>query len=305
MEIERLKAFQFERVLKKDDVEGYLALLGSLPSENGSTSQAIVRIERTRDLPTNAAFLKEFVAKIEVVGRNDIYSWMKAWLIEDRSHFPDLKIDVTCPATETHIRKYTHQDFIMVQETTDIYSNVVWPYIQSFDPKRTEWIRKIFDGEAEQESIIYSSPAFILVHDMKWAPPTPDNPSLDKMYLLAISRPSIGLRSLRDLRGRDIPFLKEVRQAGIRAANNYGLTGEGRVRMFVHYQPSYYYFHVHIVNANHHGLTGMVVGQAHLLDDIISMLEIDGEIFAKMTVSYGLGEQHALLEKIREYQAQG
>ena len=31
------------------------------------------------------------------------------------------------------------------------------------------------------------------------------------------------------------------------------------------------HFHVHIVNTNYVGLAGMSVGQAHLLDDIISM----------------------------------
>jgi hypothetical protein len=32
------------------------------------------------------------------------------------------------------------------------------------------------------------------------------------------------------------------------------------------------HFHVHIVNANHLGLMGMTVGQAHMLDDIISLV---------------------------------
>jgi hypothetical protein len=33
-------------------------------------------------------------------------------------------------------------------------------------------------------------------------------------------------------------------------------------------------FHVHIVNANHTGLVGMIVGQAHMLDDIISLVRV-------------------------------
>jgi hypothetical protein len=32
------------------------------------------------------------------------------------------------------------------------------------------------------------------------------------------------------------------------------------------------HFHVHIVNANQAGMMGMSVGQAHLLDDIISLV---------------------------------
>lgn len=32
------------------------------------------------------------------------------------------------------------------------------------------------------------------------------------------------------------------------------------------------HFHVHIVNSNYNGLTGMAVAQAHLLDDIIALV---------------------------------
>ena len=32
------------------------------------------------------------------------------------------------------------------------------------------------------------------------------------------------------------------------------------------------HFHVHIVNANYSGLSGMAVAQAHLLDDIIALV---------------------------------
>jgi hypothetical protein len=58
--------------------------------------------------------------------------------------------------------------------------------------------------------------------------------------------------------------------------------------MFVHYQPSYCaskvhggllyrltladHFHVHVVHIEHEGLAGMTVGQAHLLDDLISLV---------------------------------
>ena len=101
------------------------------------------------------------------------------------------------------------------------------------------------------------------------------------------------------------------------------------------------HFHVHIVNANYVGLAGMSVGQAHLLDDIISMvshvhnfvyqpclltdrstqsllypgivysrtqLELDPKsgpsIFERMTLTYGLGDQHGLFEQMRIVQGE-
>jgi len=43
-----------------------------------------------------------------------------------------------------------------------------------------------------------------------------------------------------------------------------------QLRIYVHYQPSYYHFHVHFCHAglNANG-PGAAVGKAHLLDDII------------------------------------
>jgi len=67
------------------------------------------------------------------------------------------------------------------------------------------------------------------------------------------------------------------------------------------------HFHVHIVNANHFGLMGSAVGQAHMLDDIISLLELDKptgpSIFQRMTLSYGLGEQHGLFSAMEAAQS--
>jgi m7GpppX diphosphatase len=83
-------------------------------------------------------------------------------------------------------------------------------------------------------------------------------------------------------------------------------------------------FHVHIVNANQSGLLGVTVGQAHLLDDVISMvctqlsaarvklnkeqkLEVDSDhgpsIFERMTLTYGLGHQHPLFEALKTAEA--
>jgi m7GpppX diphosphatase len=51
----------------------------------------------------------------------------------------------------------------------------------------------------------------------------------------------------------------------------YGLK-RGAARFFIHYQPSYYHFHVHIVSLSNEGLSGADVGKAHLMDDVISLV---------------------------------
>lgn len=44
-----------------------------------------------------------------------------------------------------------------------------------------------------------------------------------------------------------------------------------QLRVFCHYQPSYYHLHVHFVHINLDIGMGMAVGKAHLLSEIIGM----------------------------------
>jgi hypothetical protein len=48
----------------------------------------------------------------------------------------------------------------------------------------------------------------------------------------------------------------------------YGLEPD-ELRIFVHYQPSYYHLHVHFMHVKHDAGAGMAAGKAHLLDDLI------------------------------------
>ena len=50
--------------------------------------------------------------------------------------------------------------------------------------------------------------------------------------------------------------------------NKYGLTAD-QLRVFIHYQPSYYHLHVHFMHIRRDAGAGMAVGKAHLLFDII------------------------------------
>ncbi|KAG6808451.1 hypothetical protein H0H93_016907, partial [Arthromyces matolae] len=162
----------------------------------------------------------------------------------------------------------------MIRETPELYEKIVKPYIDSFPAERTQWVSNILLGHSEQSKILISKPPFLILPDMKW-----DGQTISSLYLLALVRDS-SLRSLRDLRRKHVSLLKEIREDAVRVVwekwgSVAGRTGirnpKGELRMYVHYQPSYYHFHVHIVNANQVGMLGVAVGQAHLLDDIISL----------------------------------
>ena len=64
----------------------------------------------------------------------------------------------------------------------------------------------------------------------------------------------------------------------------------------IHYQPSYYHFHVHVVNVKIKGLDGLLIGQCHLLEDVIEHLEIDPEYYVKRSLVYALNSVHPLFE---------
>ncbi|KAI0305152.1 scavenger mRNA decapping enzyme [Multifurca ochricompacta] len=283
-----------------DPVNQTVALLGTFrpPSPNpgnldGQGLTAIIRIERTA-LPSFSDGLT-VISTVKPVGSTDIYSWMFGWLKPSQDR-PDVKINVICPATDVHIRKYSRQRVHIVRETPALYERIVKPYIDAFPSSRTQWIDEIISGRSEAEKILYRSPpeadpfGFLIVPDMKW-----DLTNLTSLYLVALMLfPSI--KSLRDLNHSHLPLLHSIRREAVNV-----------LRLFVHYQPSYYHFHVHIVNANHTGLLGMTTGQAHMLDDIISLLELDEptlpSIFQRMTISYGLGEQHGLFTAMKAAQA--
>lgn len=150
-------------------------------------------------------------------------------------------------------------------------------------------VQNIFDHGTESEHILFEdfSPTngFVLLPDMKW-----DRKSVGSLYLVAIGRSPL-IRSLRDLRKIHVPMLKSIRQEGTRvAAQNWGVP-KGGLRFFIHYQPSYCkpwhsllvhayscagldQFHVHIVNVEYTGFTGMGVGKAHLLVFTSQLLNI-------------------------------
>ncbi|KIK75446.1 hypothetical protein PAXRUDRAFT_835657 [Paxillus rubicundulus Ve08.2h10] len=318
-----IKDFNFGRILDENPNFHSVIVLGTLPvpsslqsSETSSSKEAsgpsesvavarlpaILRIERTAFPPSFTDGLSSgVVASTRLIEHTDIYSWMHGWL-ERKEDLPDVKINVIFPATEVHIRKYTKQELLMVTETPELYDGVVKPYIEAFPASRTQWVRDVVDGKSEAERILCRTSDFLILPDMKWDPSGP----ISSLYLLALAcGPSI--RSLRDLRGGKrghVGMLEEIRETAYEiVAERWGL-GRGNLRMYVHYQPSYYHFHVHIVHASQAGMMGMTVGQAHLLDDIISMLKLSPTVLSELTFTYGLGAQHGLYGGMAAAQAE-
>ncbi|KAF8887123.1 scavenger mRNA decapping enzyme [Infundibulicybe gibba] len=297
--LDALNQFQFDRIINEDPITHSLVLLGTFPSgdPNGARVLGIVRIEKTALDPGSAKdLLKNLLQKVHLEESTDIYTTLFAWLREERGR--DMKINIICPATDVHVRKYTKQELVMVKETPEMYERIVKPYILASPASRTQWFgREHPIGLSEQSKILYSCPEFLIIPDMKW-----DLTTVSSLYLIALVQDR-SIRSLRDLRRKHVGLLTSIQREADRVVLEKWGIHQGGLRLYIHYQPSYYHFHVHIVNANQVGMLGMMVGQAHLFDDVISLLELEPEngpgTFERVSLTYGLGIQHALLEAFR------
>ncbi|TDL27247.1 HIT-like protein [Rickenella mellea] len=300
-DLQSIQAFIFERLLNEDPSARSLALLGTFPIklDDHHRAPAILRIEKTPFAAELAQSLSsDLLHEVKCIENNDIYTWLLGWF-NRKENAPDVKINIIFPATEVHIRKYSAQTTCMIRETPELFHKIVKPYIDKIPPSRTQWVEDILSGKSESHKVLHRDGTkfgYVILPDMKW-----DLTTLSSLYLVAISS-CRDIKCLRDLRKQHISMLRGVQHEASRIVKERWGLESGGLRFFIHYQPSYYHFHVHIVNANYCGLMGMCVGQAHLLDDVISLLEIDSDtgpfILERMTLTYGLGEQHGLFESM-------
>ncbi|BGO92097.1 hypothetical protein NBRC10512_000828 [Rhodotorula toruloides] len=301
-----LSSFHFERVLSEDPRALLVYLLGSaVPERRSGRASCILKLEKTPYASDEAPSLATPSAwsKLQTVTSNDIYSTSLGWFAPGRAT-ADVQISSICPATEKHVKKYSAQVSRLVRETPELYETVVKPYMESLSPNTISWVYNILDGTAEAENVLYRDDdpetGFVLTPDLKW-----DQKTMSALYLLVLTQDRT-IRSLRDLRARHLPLLRKIRQECERVAmERYGIE-KGELRFFVHYQPTYYHFHVHIVHLSYLSFSGITVGQAHLLDDLIDTLSLEVEAsnsggpapiqswFERRTFSYSLGVEHQL-----------
>ncbi|AMD20117.1 HCL034Cp [Eremothecium sinecaudum] len=312
---ERIKQFKLKRVLDSNPQTKFISLLGLIEGKD-----AIVTIEKTHfsvdklhsresELSSDLSHSNEefscikSLKSISEICKNDIYFWGVSLLEQDAEKNPAAKVSLIWPATDVHIRKYDHQPVHVCRETPEIYERIVKPYIDEMvKGGRLQWVQNILHNGAESERVVYkdfveTSPedGMLLLPDMKW-----DGISLESMYLVAIVYRT-DIRSLRDLKPEHIDWLVSLNnkiRSVVPGCFNYSIRSD-ELRIFVHYQPSYYHFHIHIVNVKNPGLgDGIAAGKAILLEDIIESLRYLGpEGYSKRTMTYVIGENHDLWKR--------
>lgn len=300
-DIELLNSFVLSECLQNSVSEKRVILLGKILDQ-----KTILILEKTPfQINGGAHFsIEKLISAWKLLEQNDIYSWHVATLLQSFEN-PAAKATIIVPATEAHIRKYRTQKFRYVTETPALYDNVVKPYIDTQKGDRIQWVYNILFHGKEAESVIYHDKdpesGFVLLPDMKW-----DKVSMDALYLIAIVN-RMDVASVRDLNESHLAFLKNLNEVvKTVTVSKFPDLERDQLRVFIHYQPSYYHFHVHIVNIQHPGLgSGINAGKAILLDDVIGNIELVLDYYQRRTLSYVLGENHDLWKLIEAEQKPG
>lgn len=210
------------------------------------------------------------------------------------------------PCTQNHIDKYTPQAIRVVTESPAVYARHVRPHMQRLrEAGRLNWIFNILDGLKEQQDVMYRErggrdgcgpdDGFLVLPDLNW-----DRTTAASLHLLGIPERR-DIWSLRDLRREHVPWLEHMRRKLVLATvGMYPAVAEDQLKLYVHYHPTYYHFHVHVVHAQLEAGATQAVGKAFGLENLISQLEgmAEGKGMADVDLTYTVGEAGELWKQI-------
>ena len=195
----------------------------------------------------------------------------------------------------------------MVTETPSIYAEQIRPYmLAKREQGRLNWVWNIIDGKTEVEDVIFRTPrgqngdeGFLLLPDLNW-----DRKTMEGLHLLGLVE-RMDIWSLRDLKKKHIPWLRHMREKFIEATTStYSELERDQLKLYVHYQPTYYHFHIHIVHVALEAGATQATGKAIGLESIIALLEAmegDGESgMDGIELHYTVGEASELWMDIFE-----
>ncbi|KAM9659360.1 CMP-N-acetylneuraminate-beta-galactosamide-alpha-2,3-sialyltransferase 4 isoform 4-T4 [Trichechus inunguis] len=289
--------FTVQKVLRESARDKIIFLHGKVneASGDGDGEDAVVILEKTPFQVEQVAQLLAGSPELQLQFSNDIYS---TYHLFPPRHLSDVKTTVVYPATEKHLQKYLRQDLQLIRETGEDYKNITLPYLAA-QSLSIQWVYNILEKKAEADRIVFENPdpsdGFVLIPDLKW-----NQQQLDDLYLIAICHRR-GIKSLRDLTPEHLPMLRNILQEGQEAIRQrYQVTGD-RLRVYLHYLPSYYHLHVHFTALGFEA-PGSGVERAHLLAEVIENLECNPRHYQQRTLTYALRTDDPLLRLLQEAQ---
>ena len=211
---------------------------------------------------------------------------------------------------EKHVLRNTATPTYMVRETPADYLSAHLPYINDIPAGAIAWVYKILAGEKEKERLLFNDKDMLLNVDPKWSthpdvcPSDNENKhvlknhdSTKNLYCLGLCH-RLDVKSIRDLTDEHIPLLSHMLDEGTKRIEEVYGTPRNALRVFVHYPPQFYHFHVHYTSVD--GVDfGINTERAHLLEDIIDNLKCDGSFYKKANLTCRLGATDKLWKKFQ------
>ncbi|ODM89692.1 m7GpppX diphosphatase, partial [Orchesella cincta] len=270
-----LSGFTLKNVLSNSADVKRLTVEGTFP--DGQT--AVVVLDKKPFTEENFKELFSSGSRLKQIFQNDIYGNYDCVPGEKSAA---IKATIVYPATQKHVEKYMHHDLFLVDETPGLYEKVTLPHLEG-SQFNIQWVFNILEHKKEEDRIVFEDPdpstGFILLPDLKW-----DGSTLGNLYLCAIVHAK-EIKSLRDLNADHLPLLKNIFEQGTAAIKKkYGLT-RSQLRIYLHYQPSYYHLHVHFTSLNFNA-PGIYTEKSHLLQTVISNIEGKSSYYQDATLPF-------------------
>jgi m7GpppX diphosphatase len=205
---------------------------------------------------------------------NDIYyKFLFTDMLENK-----LKVDFIYPADTRVIDKYRKKGHILITETPEMYFSKTKKFIDSIDPSHTNWIKKILYENAEE--LLYKDEDFIIVQDYN----SKQNPDILNCLALTFNN---DIKSIRDLNHNHLNLLEKLSNNGREVlAKKFKFT-KNKIRAFVHYPPTFYYFHVHYLHVDLES-SSITVNRAIDLNTIIQNIKIQSDYYQKVELEVTL-----------------
>ena len=145
-----------------------------------------------------------------------------------------------------------------------------------------DWVYNILDHKCETERHVYEDydpeTGFILTPDLKWS-----GKNMEDLYCLAIVHKK-GLKSVRDLTREHLPLLRKLLyEAPAAIESKFGVPAS-QLRIYFHYQPTYYHLHVHYSHVDFKA-PGTTAEKAQMLSTVIHNIE-NGRGYCRATIPF-------------------
>lgn len=139
--------------------------------------------------------------------------------------------------------------------------------------KKEQWIYNIIDGIAEQDDILYRDEFIVIIPCYTWS----KNSDKNLLHLLTIPTDKT-IRTIRDLDAQHIMLLEHIKETTHRIIKSIYAYDPDMIKMYIHYLPSTYQFHVHSALVINNQINSSCE-YSHELDTIITNIKIKTDYY--------------------------